>query len=268
MSAPSQVLRQFRFTNLAFWRNPASAFFTFAFPLMFLVIFTSLLGGNDVTLQGTDLPQSQYFVIAMAAFGVISACYTNIAITTVFNRDAGILKRLRGTPLPSGAYLAARVLHAMAVGAILVVVTMAFGKVVYDSPIPTGAAAVEFLLTFLVGSLSFAALALAFTSVVPNADAAPPLVNASILPLLFLSGIFIPLGDQAPEWMRAIANLFPVKPFADALFGSAFSEVAVQTPVGPVHPFTFSWSDLLVVTAWGLAGLALAVRFFAWEPRK
>ncbi|MGZ8629691.1 MAG: ABC transporter permease [Actinomycetota bacterium] len=268
MSAPAQVLRQFRFTNLAFWRNPASAFFTFAFPLMFLVIFTSLLGGNDVTLQGTDLEQSKYFVIAMATFGVISACYTNIAITTVFNRDAGILKRLRGTPLPAGAYLAARVLHGMVVGAILVVITMAFGRLVYDAPIPTGVAALQFLLTFLVGSLSFAALALALTPAVPNADAAPPIVNATILPLLFLSGIFIPLGDQAPDWMRTIANIFPVKPFADALFGSAFSDVAVQTPVGPTYPFSFVWSDLWVVAAWGLAGLALAARFFSWEPRK
>jgi len=268
VSASAQVLRQFRFTNLAFWRNPASAFFTFAFPLLFLVIFTSLLGGNDVTLQGTDLAQSQYFVIAMAAFGVISACYTNIAISTVFTRDTGILKRLRGTPLPGAAYLAARVLHGMVVGAILVVITMTFGTLVYDAPIPTGIAAVEFLLTFLVGSLSFAALALAFTALVPNADAAPPLVNASILPLLFLSGIFIPLGDQAPAWMRTIANAFPVKPFADALFGSAFSDVTVRTPAGPLFPFAFAWSDLAVVAVWGLAGLLLAVRFFSWEPRK
>jgi ABC-2 type transport system permease protein len=263
-----QVLRQFRFTNLAFWRNPASAFFTFAFPLLFLVIFTSLLGGNDITLQGTDLAQSKYFVIAMAAFGVISACYTNIAITTVFNRDKGILKRLRGTPLPPGAYLSGRVLHAMVVGAILVAITIGFGALAYDSPIPSGMAAVQFLLTFLVGSLSFAALALALTPAVPNADAAPPIVNATILPLLFLSGIFIPLGDQAPEWMRTVANTFPVKPFADALFGSAFSDVAVRTPVGPVYPFSFVWSDLLVVAAWGVAGLVLAARFFTWEPRK
>ena len=263
-----QALRQFRYTNLAFWRNPASAFFTFAFPLLFLVIFTSLLGGDEITLQGTDLEQSKYYVIAMASFGVISACYTNIAITTVFSRDTGILKRLRGTPLPAGAYLGARVLHSMVVGAILVVITMAFGAVLYDAPIPGGMAALQFGLTFLVGSLSFAALALAFSGIVPNADAAPPLVNASILPLLFLSGTFIPLGDGAPGWMRTIANTFPVKPFSDALFGSAFSDVAMQTPGGTIFPFTFVWSDLAVVAIWGLAGLVLASRTFSWEPRK
>ena len=77
----------------------------------------------------------------MAAFGVISACYTNIAITTVFNRDAGILKRLRGTPLPPWAYLTARVVHGMIVGALLVVLMLVFGAVVYDVALPTGVAA-------------------------------------------------------------------------------------------------------------------------------
>ncbi len=163
MSAVPQVARQFRFTNKAFWRNPASAFFTFAFPLMFLVIFTSLLGDDELQFQGVELSTTTYYVGAMAAFGVISACFTNIAIQTTFNRDAGILKRLRGTPLPAGAYLTSRVLHAMVVGAILVVITLLFGKVVYDSPIPTGGPLLEFIASFLVGALSFAALALALT---------------------------------------------------------------------------------------------------------
>src|SRR5207302_2749138 len=94
------TLRQLTYTNRAFWRNPASAFFTFAFPLMFLVIFTSLLGNGTVRLGGIEVNQATYYVAGMAAFSVISACYTNIAISVSFNRDAGILKRVRGTPLP------------------------------------------------------------------------------------------------------------------------------------------------------------------------
>lgn len=261
------VLRQFTFTNKAFWRNPASAFFTFAFPLMFLVIFTALLGGGGVTVQGTDLAQSTYFVAAMATFGVISACYTNIAMSTVFNRDAGILKRLRGTPLPPGAYLGARVLHGVVVGALLVVITLAFGAVFYDATLPAGLPLVQFVLTFLVGSLTFAALALALSGVVPNADAAPPIVNASILPLLFISGIFIPLGDGAPAWMTTIADVFPVKHFADAMLQSFLGGYTQQGPQGPVHPFTFHWWDVVVVAVWGLVGMVLATRTFTWEPR-
>ena len=101
VSTLGQVTRQLRFTNKAFWRNPASAFFTFAFPLMFLVIFTSMLGGGETLIAGVDLETSTYYVGAMAAFAVITACFTNIAISAVFARDSGELKRLRGTPLPA-----------------------------------------------------------------------------------------------------------------------------------------------------------------------
>ncbi|MEX0984422.1 MAG: ABC transporter permease [Actinomycetota bacterium] len=260
------VLRQLRFTNKAFWRNPASAFFTFAFPLMFLVIFTSLLGGGEVPLQGTDLSQSTYFVGVMSAFGVISACYTNIAITTVFSRDAGVLKRLRGTPLPSWAYLTSRVAHGMIVGAILVVVMMAFGALVYGVTLPTGGSLVSFVVAFLVGSLALAALALALTGLVPNADAAPPIVNASILPLLFISGVFIPMGDDAPTWMTTVADIFPIKHLVDAMLNSFLGGYTL--PGSGIHPFAMDWSDIAVVAAWGIAGLVIATRTFSWEPRR
>ncbi len=268
MSALGLTLRQVRFTNRAFWRNPASAFFTFAFPLMFLVIFTALLGGGNVRIKGTDLKQTTYYVVAMASFGVISACYTNIAISVCFNRDGGILKRTRGTPLPGWSYLAARVIHAMIVAAILVAITLLFGKAFYDGTFPTGIALMEFVVTFAIGALSFAALALALTSVIPNADASPPIVNASILPLLFLSGIFFALDDASPAWIKFVGSIFPVKHFADAMRSAYLSKVLVSTPVGLQHAFVFDWSDLLVIALWGVAGLVLAARFFSWEPRK
>jgi ABC-2 type transport system permease protein len=268
VSVVSQTLRQLRFTNKAFWRNPASAFFTFAFPLMFLVIFTSLLGEGQESLEGFELDTTTYYVGAMAAFGVISTCFTNIAITTTFNRDAGILKRLRGTPLPAGVYMAARVGHAMVVGVILVVVTLLFGMLVYDSPSPSGGPLLEFVIAFLVGSLSFSALALAITSVIPNADAAPPIVNAAILPLLFLSGIFIPLNDTTPAWMTTIAEIFPVKPFADAMRAGFLGNIEAPTQFGPVRAFPFDWVDVGLVAAWGVVGMILAARFFSWEPRR
>ncbi|HEY7666844.1 MAG TPA: ABC transporter permease [Actinomycetota bacterium] len=268
MSASGLTLRQVRFTNKAFWRNPASAFFTFAFPLMFLVIFTALLGNGEVPIRGMDLKQSTYYVVAMATFGVISACYTNIAISVCFNRDAGILKRIRGTPLPGRSYLSARVIHSMIVGALLVIITLAFGWAFYDGTWPTGLALIQFVTTFLVGSLSFAALALALTAAIPNADAAPPIVNASILPLLFISGIFIPITDETPDWLRIIGDLFPVKHFAEAMRDAYLSDVTLTRGGVTIHPFDFQWSDVLVIAAWGILGLILAARFFSWEPRR
>jgi ABC-2 type transport system permease protein len=270
MSAAAQAVRQLRFTNKAFWRNPASAFFTFAFPLMFLVIFTALLGSGQVQLPDLpitfELDTSTYYVGAMATFGVISACFTNIAIQTSFSRDQGLLKRLRGTPLPAWAYLSARVVHSMAVGALLVVITLVFGLLIYGAPLPTGTPLLEFIVTFLVGSLTFAALALALTGSIPNADAAPPIVNATILPLLFVSGIFIPLTDQAPAWITTVGNIFPVKHFADAMRAGYLGNVTLQGTT--VRAFPFDWSDLAVIAAWGVLGLILATRFFSWEPRK
>jgi ABC-2 type transport system permease protein len=262
------ALRQVYYTNKAFWRNPASAFFTFAFPLMFLVIFTSLLGSGDITIGGATINQATYYVVAEAAFGVITATYTNIAISTTFNRDAGILKRTRGTPLPGWAYMSGKVIHAMVLSLILVAITVAFGVAFYSADVPTGVPLLEFLITLLVGGLSFCALALAITPIIPNADAAPPVVNASILPLLFLSGIFIPFGDSTPQWIKTIGAIFPVKHFIDAMLAGFLPDVMATTPAGPVHAFPFDWSDVLVVALWGVAGLVLAARFFSWEPRK
>jgi ABC-2 type transport system permease protein len=255
VSLPALTLRQVGYTNKAFWRNPASAFFTFAFPLMFLVIFTALLGNGTVLIGGRQVSQATYYVAAMAAFSVITACYTNIAISVTFQRDAGILKRTQGTPLPGGAYLSARVLHAMLVALLLVVLTAAFGRAFYDAAVPSGGTLLRSLVVLVVGSASFCALGLAMTAAIPNADASPALVNATVLPLLFLSGIFVPLGDDAPTWIVWIGRVFPVKHFADGLQAGFLGT-------------TFHWSDVLVVAAWGLAGLLLATRFFSWEPRR
>ena len=115
MSAAALTLAQTRYVNKAFWRNPASAFFTFAFPLMFLVIFCALLGNGVVLVDGRPVSQATYYVASMASFAVITACYNNIAIAVTFQRDAGILKRINATPLPSASFLGARMLHALLV---------------------------------------------------------------------------------------------------------------------------------------------------------
>jgi ABC-2 type transport system permease protein len=254
MTAMALTVFQVRYVNKAFWRNPASAFFTFAFPLMFLVIFTALLGHGTVRVGGHDVHQSTYYVAEMAAFSVITACYTNIAISLTFQRDTGVLKRTNGTPIPSAVYFAARVLHALLVAVVLVAITVAFGKLFYHADIPSSLALVRFLIMLVVGAASFCALGFAITSVIPNFDAAAPIVNATILPLLFLSGVFIPLGDNAPAWIVWTAKIFPVKHFADGMQAGYLG-----TP--------FHWIDVVIVAAWGIAGLLVAVRYFTWEPR-
>jgi len=251
-----EVARQFRFTNKALWRNPASAFFTFIFPLLFLVIFTSLLGNDDTPLYpgGPTIKLSTYYVFSMAAFGLISACYTNIAISVVFAREGGILKRLRGTPLPARSYLTARVLHATFVGFLLVAITVVFGRVVYQAHLPGTTDALLFILTLFLGAGCFAAIGLAVSGIVPNEDAGPPIVNAIILPLLFLSGIFIATND-APTWVNWVGRIFPVKHLVDAMRASYLG--------APFH-----WSDILVIAIWLLGAVIVAARTFRWEPAR
>ncbi len=254
MSAPALALTQMRYVNKAFWRNPASAFFTFALPLMFLVIFTALLGDDQVRIGGRLVHLSTYYVAAMASFGVVTACYNNIAISLTFQRDAGVLKRTNGTPLPATAYFAARVLHALLVSVLLVAITAAFGKTLYHAEVPSGATLARFSVMLLVGAATFCALGFAITAVIPNDDAAAPIVYASILPLLFLSGIFIPIGDNAPAWIHWTGRVFPVKRFVNGMQAGFLGT-------------TFHWSDVLIVAAWGVGGLLLAIRYFSWQPR-
>ena len=116
--------------------KPDQRFFTFAFPLMFLVIFTSLFGSGTVHLGTLSVKQTSYYVAAMAAYGVITSCYANIANGVTYQRDAGVLKRTNGTPLPSAAFLAARVIHASLIAILLVAITAAFGRIAYGATSP------------------------------------------------------------------------------------------------------------------------------------
>src|SRR5664279_1562743 len=254
MKTARLTLSQLRYVNKAFWRNPASAFFTFALPLIFLVIFTALLGQGQVNVAGHVIHLSTYCVAAMATFAVITTCYNNTAISLTVQRDTGALKRINGVPLPSAVYFAARVLHALLVSVLLVAITVAFGAAAYQADVPSSVALLRFLVMLVVGAAAFCALGFAITALIPNSDAAAPIVNATILPLLFLSGVFIPIGDNAPAWITWTARIFPVKHFADGMQAGFLGT-------------SFHWSDVLIVGLWGLAGLLAALRLFSWEPR-
>jgi ABC-2 type transport system permease protein len=256
VSDAALAIRQVRYTNKAFWRNPAAAGFTFAFPLMFLVIFTALFGNSTIAVFGKEISTSTFYVSAIATFSIITATYTNLAVGVTFLRDAGVLKRIRGSPLPAWAYMFGRIAHAILVAILLVAIVTAFGAAFYQAEVPTRTLP-AFLLTIAVGAASFSALGLALTAAIPNADAAPAIVNFSILPLLFISDIFIPIEDPN-AWYVQVSKFFPVRHFADAMKASFFA------PVGS----GFRGADLLIIAIWGLAGVVLAVLFFSWEPRR
>ena len=186
MSGLALALRQVRFENRAFWRNPPAAFFTFAFPLLFMFIFNVLFGADA----------ARFFTPAIIVFSVVTATFTNLAMNITFARDAGVLKRIRGTPLPAWSFLAGRIGHAVGVTILLVAIVAAVGAILYDVPVPWDAIGV-LVLVLAVAAASFSALGLAVAGIMPNADAAPAIVNAIVLPVreAFDQHVLVLLGD-------------------------------------------------------------------------
>jgi ABC-2 type transport system permease protein len=172
-------------------------------------------------------------------------------------RDLGILKRVRGTPLPPWAYIFGRLAQSVLVAVLLVAIVTSAGAVAYGTHVPDNTLP-GFALTLVVGALTFCALGLALTAIIPNADAAPAITNATILPLLFISNVFIPMQDP-PAWLDFVGDVFPVKHFA----------AAMQTAYDPAQTGAgIEWDELAIIAAWGVAGTLLAVRYFSWEPRR
>ena len=256
MSDIALTLRQVKYENRSFWRNPASAFFTFAFPLMFVVIFNLIFGSSKYSQFGPNATVSDFYTPALMAFSIITACYTNIAMGVVFAREEGILKRMRGTPLPPWVYLFARIAVSVMVAVLLVVIIGVFGRVFYHVKLPGVRTLPALVVALVVGAATFCAIGLAMTSFVPNVDAAPAVVNATIFPLLFISDIFIPI--QGNGVLTHIAAIFPVKHLSNAVI-AAYNPHTVGTG--------FKGKDLAIMGAWGAAALVVALRRFRWEPR-
>jgi ABC-2 type transport system permease protein len=247
------VWQQLRYQNKVFWRTPIAAFFTMVFPLMLLVLFTAIFG-NDV-IEGMGVTTAQFFTPGLAVFAAVSASYTSLAIGTAIARDNGILKRVRGTPIPPWAYIAGRVTSAVWLAFIAIVLMMAVGIFFYGVQlIPRTIPAA--LLTFFIGVGCFAALGLLVAAISPNGDAAPAITNATLLPVAFISNIFFPIPDP-PAWMEFAGNLFPLKAFADA-FRDAFNP--------NLTGMQFHWPELAYMTLWGVVAAMLAIRLFKWEP--
>lgn len=249
------IWQQTRYQNKIFWRTPVAAFFTLVFPLMFLILFTAIFGNEEIPELGVTT--AQFFAPGLAVFAAASASYTNLAIGTAISRDNGILKRVRGTPLPPWIYIAGRVMSAVYLAALAVVIMMGVGVAFYGVTI-FWRTLPAVIVTFLVGVAAFAALGMFVAAVAPNGDSTPAITNATLLPVAFISDIFIPTTDP-PAWMELLGNFFPLKHFGDA-FRDAFDPTLTGAQ--------FHWASLGYMALWGIVAVILAVRFFKWEPSK
>ncbi len=252
------LIRQIAYQHRVFWRTPIAAIFTVVFPLMLLVLFTALFSGETLQMHGRPpLKVAQFYAPSLAAFAAASATYTNLAINTAIARDEGLLKRFRGTPLPPWILLGGRLGSAVVIAVQAVVLMLGIGVVVYGveaqaDQIPAA------LVTFGVGVATFAALGLAVAGLARSSDSAQAIANFTILPLAFISDVFVAVADP-PRWMEILGDIFPLKHFVRG-FQDAFSPVA--TGIG------LRWGSLLVMAVWGLGGMLIALRSFGWEPRE
>ncbi len=256
MSTPKLVWHQFRFDQKTFWRNPASVFFTVALPVAFLLLLQSIFGGRTYGTEQGEVSGAAYYVPGLLALALVSATFVNLAMSLTRARERGILKRLRSTPLPPWVFVAGRIGTCVVVSLLMAGLLVGLGRVLYGVPVPA-ATLPGVLASVVVGAASFCALGFAVAALIPSEGAAPPITNAIVLPLYFVSGVFIPT-EHVPHAMRTVADLFPLKPLFDALL-AAFR----QDGAGPA----IAGRDLLVVAVWGVAGLAFAMRAFRWTPK-
>lgn len=253
MSGTSLAARQVRYEQLAFWRNPEAAVFSFALPVVLLVVFALINSGDTVEARG-DIEFMTFLVPGILAFGVINTTYQYLAVGTAQIRDMGVLKRVRGTPLPAWSYLAGKVGSAMVASTIMVGAILAMGWLGYDVT-PRGATVPSLVVTLVLGALCFSVLGLAITGIIPNAEAAPPIAIGIILPLIFVSGIFFPI-ETGPGWLEAFTKLLPVQHFANGL------QVAFDPRTTGAG---FNVADLVALGAWAVLGAAIALKTFRWD---
>jgi ABC-2 type transport system permease protein len=239
--------RQYRLERKMFWRNPSAAFFNFVLPLLFLIAGGAILHGNQSQLNK--------LVPAIAGMSVMSTTFTALAYNIVFLRERGVLKRIRGTPLPAGSYFGGVAANAVTNTALQIAIVVIAGRVAFGIGWPKEWA--ELIVFVVAGVVCLAALGVAFAHAIPNFEATAAYVNAVFLPVVFVS-FYAFDTSSAPEFVRNVADALPLKPLIDGLYGAMVSGSGLASNL----------DALAVIGLWGAGGLWLAIRGFTWEQRR
>ncbi len=246
-AAVALTWRQYRLERKMFWRNPSAAFFNFVLPLLFLALFGAIFAGSQDDLN--------IIVPGIAGMSIMTTTFVALAMNLVFLREQGVLKRLRGTPLPSSAYLASLAAHAVTNTTIQLTVVIGAGSLLFGVGLP---ADWLMLAAFVAAGVAcLASLGVALSHAIPNFDSAPAYVNAIFLPVIVLSGVFYD-AEAAPTFLRDIAQALPLTHLIDGLSAAMVTGAS----------FADHLDDLAVLLVWGAIGTVLAVRGFSWEARR
>jgi ABC-2 type transport system permease protein len=243
----SLAWRQYRLERRLFWRNPSAAFFNFLLPLLFLV-------AGGVILSG-DQKQLDKLVPAIAGMSVMSTTFTALAYNIVFLRERGVLKRIRGTPLPAISYFGGVAANAVTNTALQIAIVVIAGRVFFGIGWPKDW--LELVVFVIAGVVCFAALGVTFAHAIPNFESTPAYVNAVFLPLVIVS-FYVFDSSSAPDFLRTIAEALPLYPLIHGLWGALVTGASLSTNL----------SDLGVIAVWAALGIWLAIRGFSWEQRR
>ena len=247
-SNAAALWRQYRFERRMFWRNRSAAFFNFLLPLIILALFGAIVSGHQNELD--------VIVPGIAGMSVMSTTFTALAYNLTFLREQGVLKRIRGTPLPSGVYLGGLAMNAVTNTAIQIVLVVVAGRIFFNLGWPPQPLT---LVVFVVaGVAAFALLGAALSYAIPSFESAPAVVNSVFVPVILVSGVFFDV-KHVPGFLRDIAQALPLEPLINGLTGGL---VAGHGDIN--HHLT----ALAVIGVWALVGVVLAVRGFSWEARR
>ena len=246
----STLVHQLRFEQKTFWRSREAAVFIFVFPLLLYALLGSVYG-DDID----GVPAVDVLLAGLFGYGAANTAFGGLAIVLVVRREAGVLKRIRATPLPPGAYLAAVLLSTLVNFALQAVGLLVLGGLVFHASMPANW--LGFAGAVVLGVASFAGMGLAAASLIRSAEGVSAVVNVVILPMAFLSGSFGPTQDF-PAFLQAIADVLPLTYFLDVVNGVYLDGDSL-----------FADPKALAITlAWGAAGVLVALRRFGWMPRE
>ncbi len=195
MTAPKLLVHQLRLEQRAFWRNPETAFFTFALPVGLLLIF-GFTSAHDRLPGRPDVRGLTFLVPGILAFGIIIAAYGTLAATIATLRAEGVLKRIRATPLAPGMYLAGQLASVLVTSLVVAATTVVLGRLAFDIA-PRGGSLPGLAGVLALGILCFSSLGLAVSALIPRADAAGAITNGTYLPLALVSGNVLVRADTA-----------------------------------------------------------------------
>ena len=242
MSAATLAWRHFRLERRMFWRNPTAAFFSFVLPLIFLALFGAI----------SDAENLKIVVPGIAGLSVMATTFNALANQMTFLRDAGVLKRMHGTPLPGASYLAGVLGNAATNAVVQVGIIVLASRFAFDLGWPQNW--IDLAVFTILGVACFASLGVAFSHVIPNFDAAAAYTNIVFLPVIFISGVFYDV-DTVPAFLRDIADALPLVHVINGFQGAFVTGAGLDDLV----------SDIAVILLWTGLGVWGAVRGFRWD---